>query len=1016
MDKTKIIEGAAKLVAKGAFEKAAREYQKVLDVDPRDMRVLQKMGELYRKKGENAQAASFFIRVAEVYAQDGFFLKAVALFKQVLKLNPDLAEVNVNLAELHQQLGLMTEAMAFFQVVVGYHERRGDSKATFATLKKMVDLDPENVSSRLKLAELYAREQMGGEALGEFRHAADWLERNNRPDERLRVLERIAALEPDNIQLAKDLARDYLARGDQKRALAKLQLCFKADPRDIPTLLLLAQAFTALNHTSKTLSVYKELAGLYEQRGQLAEAREAWAKVERLDPRDADLAAYRASGSPAASGSHPRSAPHPAPGPYRTAPPPSSAVAAPLPRRPTPTPAPPPPVAATAVSLTGEQLHKLLAETDVYVKYGLHDKALEHLRRVFAVDPENLDAHEKAYLIYRSANQGPQTTEQLLNVLRLCTRGLEVERAQPYLDTLLAEAPHHPEMAAFLAVLRPDEARGGGDAALLTTSGDEEVLLADDPAGAGSDDLALRSAGVIPSDDGELLADGDASGFLDVQAGAELDEPITGQHPARRGEPVIVPPPPESSTGLEAYDLGDYGEAVPFDEDPSPVTEVTEALGAYEAGVESAVELPPDEEISLTPSPLTPAPLTPAPAPPQTATARPSAPLGPAAFAPARGPATAPQFKPGSASAPSGLATPGIPTSSPPSAPGLLNPGAVASASPSSAPLFTRAPSAATARAVLIPPAPESAEPARHTPRPSPPEESAPVTEELNEASFFLDQGLLEEAREILETVDLVRPGLPRTAALQERLRALEADRLAAPPTPAPPRVPDRVAPPGVDPIPVRTGSYNLADELADELSDLGAEPAPPEPSHDLQYSVEEVFSEFKRGLARVVPTNDVDTHYDLGIAYKEMGLLDDAVQVFEVARQGCQGRPKELDCLTMIGMLQGMRGDWGKAVSAYREALGTAHAAEREMSLRYDLAQAYESAGAPGKALSEYLAVQRAEPNHRDVVARVERLAATVSPEPNGSSRPVASRPIPPAGAEPAAPPAAKSRKVGYL
>ncbi|MGZ3446854.1 MAG: tetratricopeptide repeat protein, partial [Myxococcaceae bacterium] len=260
MDKTKIIEGATKLVAKGAFDKAIREYQKVLDLDPRDVRTLQKMGELFQKKGDNPQAASFFTRVAEVYAQDGFFLKAVALYKQVLKLNPDLVEVNLKLAELHQHLGLMTEAMAFFQVVVAHHERKGDTKATFATLKKMVDLDPENVSSRLKLAELYAREQMGGEALTEFKRAADLLERNNRPDERLRVLERIASLEPDNVQLARSLAHDYLARGDHKRALAKLQLCFKADPRDIPTLILLAQAFAALNHTSKTLSVYKELA------------------------------------------------------------------------------------------------------------------------------------------------------------------------------------------------------------------------------------------------------------------------------------------------------------------------------------------------------------------------------------------------------------------------------------------------------------------------------------------------------------------------------------------------------------------------------------------------------------------------------------------------------------------------------------------------------------------------------------------------------------------------------------
>ncbi len=294
MDKNKIIEGAAKLVAKGAYDKAIKEYQKVLDADPRDVRVLQKMGELFQKKNDNVQAAAFFTRVAECYSGDGFFLKAVALYKQVLRLNPELVEVNLKLAELHQQLGLLTEAMAFFQTVVAHHEKRGDTRATFDTLKKMVDLDSENVSSRLKLAELYAREGMGGEALLEFRRAAAYFQKNGRADEGLRVLERIAALEPDNLPLARDLARDYLSRGDAKRALAKLQLCFKVDPRDLETLKLLAEAFTALGHSSKTLSVFKEMAKLHAERNHIGEARAAWSRVEQLDPADPDLLAWRA--------------------------------------------------------------------------------------------------------------------------------------------------------------------------------------------------------------------------------------------------------------------------------------------------------------------------------------------------------------------------------------------------------------------------------------------------------------------------------------------------------------------------------------------------------------------------------------------------------------------------------------------------------------------------------------------------------------------------------------------------
>src|SRR5258708_14335981 len=123
MDKNKIIEAAAKLVVKGAYDKAIKEYQKILSVDPRDTRALQKLGELYQKKNDNAQAAQFFTKVAESYSGEGFFLKAVALYKQVLKLSPGQLEINLKLAELHQQLPLMSEAASYYPLVASQYEQ-----------------------------------------------------------------------------------------------------------------------------------------------------------------------------------------------------------------------------------------------------------------------------------------------------------------------------------------------------------------------------------------------------------------------------------------------------------------------------------------------------------------------------------------------------------------------------------------------------------------------------------------------------------------------------------------------------------------------------------------------------------------------------------------------------------------------------------------------------------------------------------------------------------------------------
>jgi tetratricopeptide (TPR) repeat protein len=432
---------------------------------------------------------------------------------------------------------------------------------------------------------------------------------------------------------------------------------------------------------------------------------------------------------------------------------------------------------------------------------------------------------------------------------------------------------------------------------LAAVSSEDDVLLPeDDRQHEPEADLGLASAASggsdeLVSDDAVLMTDEDEDG-----PGSDADdEPLT---------PAPAPAPPELSRAAHPTDQpgDDFGEAVPFFEpDTEMVAEeeeptAAEPLGAYEAGIESPVELPPEEVVE---------------------------------------------------------------------------------------------------EEVIL----------------QTPVESGPVSEELNEATFFIEQGLVEEAREILETVELVRPGLPRTAALLRQLEALEREPTPLPEAPAK----GHERPPGIEPIPIRTGSYNLAEELAEELATNPPEeePVPEAADGDFQYSVDEVFSEFKRGLEKVVNPADVDTHYDLGIAYKEMGLVEDAIAMFDVARKGCVGRRKELDCLTMIALLEGMRGHWEKAVAAYRQALASEHASGPTLvALRYDLGAAYESAKEPGRALSQYLKVAEMDPDHRDVqklVARLSKVAEPVDDGPEPTRGGPASTPDgPPSGS--------RTRKVGYL
>jgi tetratricopeptide (TPR) repeat protein len=1055
MDKNKIIEAAAKLVAKGAYDKAIKEYQKVLEVDPKDGRVLQKMGELYQKKNDNVQAAHYFTKVAEGYSTDGFFLKAVALYKQVLKLNPNLLDVNLKLAELHQQLGLMSEAMAYFQIVANHYDKAGDVKNSLDTLKKMVDLDPENVASKIKLAELYARENMPREATQEFKKAAEYLKRNNRMDDWFRVAERLSSLDPDNVALAKDLAQQYLSRGDQKRALARLQVCFKADGRDVETLNMLAQAFHGLGQTAKTISVYKELAKVYQERGRHQDARNIWNQVAELDPADPELEAYRAESSTAAPAPAPapaQAAPAPAPAPQPApaakapapapAPQPAPAAAAPAPAPAAAAPAPAQAAPAAVAQPGKDQFSKLLTETDVYVKYGLHDKALEHLRKIFAVDPENLDAHEKAFHIYVASGNTAQAGEQLLNVLRLCTRRADVQRAQPYLAIILQQNPGHPEVPAFLSVLQSDEVapvevaqvESVGEDAILVDSSDEEIVVADAPADAlehpPGDELALVSA--TSSDEEEQILSGEFGMPVDSDDGLVIadepgavvsgDEPLFGAGEEREeATTVFMEPAGEDDAVLAASSgfedeplLADAGEPLALGDDEPPPTQVAAPSAQLlqdsfsdDSGFPEPDDMP--TRVAMRPAEL------------DELDAEPTSAGAPAlAFedegTPVDSPALAGSYEleePEPVPAPKPQPQAAAPKAPPPAA-----------APKAPAPAPKPQPQAAAPKAPAPAAAPAKAQPA---PKPQPVvaqvEEPAeePAGEECDEASFFLDQGLLEEAREILETVQIAFPGHARAEELMARLEALESG--GTPAAEEPEESAEALAVPAVPALgesPAERDAFDLAAELAGEFGDLGGdEPAAPAVEEDFQYSVEEVFAEFKKGLAKVVKPEDVDTHYDLGIAYREMGLMEDALNEFAVAREGCVGKKREVDCLTMIGLLQAQKGDAGASVGTFKQALASEHATgEVAKAIGFELGLAYEAIGEQGKALYHYQRVAALDPNFREVSGNVERLAATTSPvpdplPPSGGKGPSGA---PPPGAMPAAAGAARPRKVGYV
>src|SRR6185436_12998388 len=113
-------------------------------------------------------------------------------------------------------------AMGQYQIASTIQVESGNSVDALDVLKRMVELDAENVASRIKLAESYSRENMNSDAIEQFGRAAEILKRQGRIDDYIKVAERLVYHDPNRIEVIKELAIMYLKRNDTKRGLAKL--------------------------------------------------------------------------------------------------------------------------------------------------------------------------------------------------------------------------------------------------------------------------------------------------------------------------------------------------------------------------------------------------------------------------------------------------------------------------------------------------------------------------------------------------------------------------------------------------------------------------------------------------------------------------------------------------------------------------------------------------------------------------------------------------------------------------
>ena len=185
LDKSQALNAAKQYVLQRNVQAAVDIYRKLIQDDPSDVTASNTLGDLYASNGQVRDAIVQFTKVADDYIEHGSARKAIATLKKIIAIDPANTETATKLADLYgNPVCPAKRANTIFKSRMRLH-RKGATTDALAVFSKVVELDPSNTSTRIKLGELYLREGMNEQAFEAFVTAGEPARRQRRTQTRV---------------------------------------------------------------------------------------------------------------------------------------------------------------------------------------------------------------------------------------------------------------------------------------------------------------------------------------------------------------------------------------------------------------------------------------------------------------------------------------------------------------------------------------------------------------------------------------------------------------------------------------------------------------------------------------------------------------------------------------------------------------------------------------------------------------------------------------------------------------
>ena len=225
-NKLKALQEAEKLVSQGKVSSAIKQYLQIIERDPEEHNLYNTVGDLYVRDKNIPEALKCFRALADQYVKNGFTVKAIAILKKVAKLEPDSPEPLAKLAGLYQVQGLIREARELYFLAVDIFKKKNRNEEALSTLHLVVQLDPDNTTARARVAMFCEQTGRKEEAARAYLETAEVALRRSDLATVGSALKKAAALEGENPRVR--LLQARLAFAQQQ--LGEVEKILMAEP------------------------------------------------------------------------------------------------------------------------------------------------------------------------------------------------------------------------------------------------------------------------------------------------------------------------------------------------------------------------------------------------------------------------------------------------------------------------------------------------------------------------------------------------------------------------------------------------------------------------------------------------------------------------------------------------------------------------------------------------------------------------------------------------------------------